>query len=127
MSLLNNLLLVCSAFVRRLVVLFEDNSQNIMHESLTLFEDVVKNPIFSNTPLFLFLNKKDLFEVTIKTHPLSKCFPDYEGAEGDMGTALDFIKSKFAAVVEKHSPGKVLHTHVIGKHAVSYLPSAYDL
>jgi hypothetical protein len=33
-----------------------------MHESLQLFEDIVKNPIFANTPIFVFLNKKDLFE-----------------------------------------------------------------
>jgi G-protein alpha subunit len=43
-------------------VLFEDTTVNRMHESLQLFEDIVKNPIFANTPIFVFLNKKDLFE-----------------------------------------------------------------
>lgn len=43
-------------------VLFEDTTVNRMHESLQLFEEVVKNPIFANTPIFVFLNKKDLFE-----------------------------------------------------------------
>ena len=47
-------------------VLFEDSSVNRMHESLQLFGDVVKNPIFEGTPIFLFLNKKDLFEDMIK-------------------------------------------------------------
>jgi len=43
-------------------VLFEDNSVNRMRESLNLFAEVVKNPIFKSTPIFVFLNKKDLFE-----------------------------------------------------------------
>lgn len=46
---------------------------NRMHESLTLFSEVAGNPIFEKTPMFVFLNKKDLFEDMIATkvmHPL---------------------------------------------------------
>ena len=39
-------------------VLFEDNTVNRMAESLNLFEEVVKNPLFQKTPFFVFLNKK---------------------------------------------------------------------
>lgn len=94
-------------------VLFEDQTENIMHESLRLFEDVVKNPLFRDTPLFVFLNKKDLFEDLIKKSPLKNCFPDYEGPENEMMPALEFIKMKFNQVVEKHTPGKPLVIHVI--------------
>jgi len=48
-------------------VLFEDSSVNRMHESLGLFGEVVSNPVFESTPIFMFLNKKDLFEDMIKT------------------------------------------------------------
>lgn len=50
-----------------------------MHEGLQLFEDVVGNPVFQDTPIFVFLNKKDLFEQMMKEDgvPLSRCFPDY--------------------------------------------------
>lgn len=49
-----------------------------MHEGLQLFEEVVQNPIFQNTPIFVFLNKKDLFEQMMKEGvPLTRCFPDY--------------------------------------------------
>ncbi|CAN0316847.1 unnamed protein product, partial [Laminaria digitata] len=49
-----------------------------MHEGLQLFDEVVQNPIFQNTPIFVFLNKKDLFEQMIREgKPLSRCFPDY--------------------------------------------------
>lgn len=50
-----------------------------MHEGLQLFEEVVQNPIFHNTPMFVFLNKKDLFEQMMRGDgvPLTRCFPDY--------------------------------------------------
>jgi hypothetical protein len=47
-------------------VLFEDANVNRMHESLNLFGEVTKNPAFEKTPLFVFLNKKDLFESSIR-------------------------------------------------------------
>jgi signal recognition particle receptor subunit beta len=47
-------------------VLFEDANVNRMHESLNLFGEVTKNPAFEKTPLFVFLNKKDLFEQYIR-------------------------------------------------------------
>jgi len=51
----------------RYQVLFEDNSVNRMQESLELFTEVAGNPIFAKTPIFVFLNKKDLFEEMIVT------------------------------------------------------------
>lgn len=47
-------------------VLFEDNTVNRMAESLNLFEEVVKNPLFQKTPFFVFLNKKVHFIVCRK-------------------------------------------------------------
>ena len=93
-------------------VLFEDSSVNRMHESLSLFKDVVSNPIFESTPIFMFLNKKDLFEDMIKETSLKTCFDDYTGPEGEALPALDHIKSKYAAVMERHCPGKDFPIHV---------------
>lgn len=94
-------------------VLFEDSSENIMHESLKLFEDVAKNPIFKNTPFFIFLNKKDLFEEYIKTYPLKKCFPEYDGPEGEMNPALEYVQKQFRDVMEKCVPGKQVPISII--------------
>merc|ERR1712146_171508 len=47
-------------------VLFEDQTQNRMQESLNLFREVCSNPIFAKTPIYVYLNKKDLFETHIK-------------------------------------------------------------
>ena len=38
-----------------------------MKESLALFEEIMKMKVFAKTPIFVFLNKKDLFEEMI-TH-----------------------------------------------------------
>ena len=40
-------------------VLFEDTTSNRMKESLSLFEDILKMQVFKDTPIFVFLNKKD--------------------------------------------------------------------
>ena len=87
-------------------VLFEDSTVNRMHESLSLFGEVVSNQIFESTPIFMFLNKKDLFEDMIKKTSLKTCFPDYNGEEGQALPALEHIKNKYTAVMEKHCPGK---------------------
>jgi hypothetical protein len=60
-------------------VMFEDANHNRMHEALNLFQQIANNPVFLKTPIFLFLNKKDLFEKMIQETDLSKCFPEYSG------------------------------------------------
>jgi len=94
-------------------VLFEDSSENIMRESLKLFEEVVKNPLFKNTPIFVFLNKKDLFEELIKVHSLKKCFPEYTGPDEDMNAALEYIQQKFRTIMEEAVPHKPLPINII--------------
>lgn len=92
-------------------VLFEDERVNRMHESLKLFEDILKNKMFKDIPIFLFLNKKDLFESMISMYPLNKCFPDYDGPDGDARMALQFIEDKFRDVAVLAN--KEIRIHVI--------------
>ena len=49
----------------------------------------------------------------IKKAPLKKCFPDYNGPEGEMNPALEFIQQKFRDVLHQHVPGKALPIHII--------------
>jgi len=84
-----------------------------MKESLALFAEVVKNPLFKNTPIFVFLNKKDLFEEMIPKYPLKNCFPEYEGPPGEVMPALDFIKSKYLQIMQENLPGKPIYIQVI--------------
>jgi hypothetical protein len=83
-------------------VLFEDATTNRMMESLALFEEVLKMPVFAKTPIFVFLNKKDLFENMITRHPLSTCFPEYDGPECEQLPALNYIEKKYTEVYRKY-------------------------
>jgi GTPase SAR1 family protein len=94
-------------------VLFEDTSVNRMQESLKLFQAVAGNPIFQNVPIFLFLNKKDLFESMIRKTSLRVCFPDYTGPDNDVHAALQFVEGKFHDVMNGVTPGKKLYVHVV--------------
>eukprot|EP01099_Mayorella_cantabrigiensis_P008389 TRINITY_DN7891_c0_g1_i1.p1 TRINITY_DN7891_c0_g1~~TRINITY_DN7891_c0_g1_i1.p1 ORF type:complete len:365 (-),score=100.02 TRINITY_DN7891_c0_g1_i1:270-1364(-) len=75
--------------------MFEDPEKNQMHDSLELFQSVVNNPMFKDTPIFLFLNKKDLFEEMIRTTDLKVCFPHYTGGGSDVTAALEFLTNEF--------------------------------
>jgi GTPase SAR1 family protein len=75
-------------------VLFEDTSQNRMTESLELLNQISHRPIFLETPLYVFLNKKDLFEGMLSKAPLKNRFPDYAGGANVL-EALTYIESEF--------------------------------
>jgi len=81
--------------------------KNRMEESLELFETIVNNQWFVNTPMMLFFNKRDLFEAKIIVKPLSLCFTDYNG-ENTYEAAKLYIAQKFEAL--KNSP-KTIYTH----------------
>lgn len=76
------------------MVLYEDEKKNRLQESLELFKDTVQKDIFKKTPIFLFLNKKDLFEEKIRSFDLGNCFPDYKGGK-DLQSALEFVSQQF--------------------------------
>jgi len=90
-------------------VLFEDSTKNRMHESLELFNKVTYNKIFENTPIFLFLNKKDLFEQMIREVDMSVAFPEYKGGK-DLSNALEFIQTQFKRQLP---PKKEVHIQVV--------------
>lgn len=79
-------------------VLFEDSSMNRMHEAKSLFKATVNNQMFRDTPVFLFLNKKDLFEEMIQETDLNCCFPDYEGGL-NVQSALKHVEKEFVQEV----------------------------
>jgi len=105
----------CLVFVVSLAgynqVMFEDANHNRMHEQLNLFQQIANNPVFSGTPIFLFLNKKDLFETMIHETDLSKCFPEYKGGK-DVTAALNFIQLEFEKRIDDNGK-KRLHVHCV--------------
>eukprot|EP00041_Stephanoeca_diplocostata_P013122 m.227126 g.227126 ORF g.227126 m.227126 type:complete len:355 (-) comp19222_c0_seq1:135-1199(-) len=89
--------------------LFEDQQTNRVHESLTLFDAICNNKFFTNTSMILFLNKVDLFEQKIQTHPLVDYFPEYNGPSGDALKAREFILQMFLKL--NKNPSKKIYHH----------------
>lgn len=80
-----------------------------MRESLEVFEKVVNTRFVENLPVFLLLNKADLFERRTAHVPVSEYFPDYDGAV-DHSKACRYFADRFADL-DHRSPGK-LHCYV---------------
>jgi len=103
-------------------VLFEDNSKNRMEEALELFQKVVHNKIFEKTPVFLFLNKKDLFEQQLLAGDLKKKFPDYEGGSA-LRPALEYFLNAFKS---RMPAGKVLMHDFVSARVKSDIRGAFN-
>lgn len=60
--------------------MFENHEKNKMHDSLECLKKICNNPIFLKTPIYLFFNKRDLFDKKINMgNNLKECFPEYNG------------------------------------------------
>jgi len=103
-------------------VMFEDPTQNRMHEQLLLFGQIANSPQFEKTPIFVFLNKKDLFEQMMQKTPLKKCFPEYTGGN-DVQSALEFIQQQFSAKVQG---SKELHFEYVSARMKKDIKYAWD-
>jgi len=103
-------------------VLFEDASKNRMEEAMELFEKVTHNKLFEKTPVFLFLNKKDLFEQQIQVKDLKTKFPEYDGGK-NLRPALEFILQQFKA---RMPPGKPLIHEAVSARVKSDIRGAFN-
>lgn len=91
------LIIFCVALSEYDQVLLEENTQNRLEESLTLFDSVVNSRWFSRTSVVLFLNKIDVFASKLPYSPLEKYFPDYNGGD-NINKAVKYILWRFTQV-----------------------------
>ena len=82
-------------------VLFEDKAVNRMVESLSLFQSTFKDESFRHIPIFVFLNKKDLYESLLHEQNIDICFPDYTGT-ADIDSTIPFIQDEFTRRLPSH-------------------------
>jgi len=79
--------------------LFEDAKVNRLVEAINLFGDTCNSKWFINTPIILFLNKKDLFieKFKVRRVPLniSGHFPTAPEDQDDVEGALRWVKDQF--------------------------------
>jgi guanine nucleotide-binding protein G(i) subunit alpha len=80
---------------------YEDDITNRMLESLELFEDLLLENNFKETPILLLLNKLDIFTQKISKKDLSCVFPEYKGGN-DVEAAIEFIKQKYKGLVKEN-------------------------
>jgi len=75
-------------------LMFEDLSKNAMVDSLELFHKTVNDDHFRETPIILFLNKKDLFKMKIKEIPITACpfFDDFDVNHKNPNNYMDALK-----------------------------------
>ena len=101
-------------------VLYEDNTQNRMVESLNLFHEICSSKWFENTSIILFLNKRDLFEDKIKVKdirqpdpadPSRMLFDEYAGG-CDYDAGVEFIVQQYLSQNEKKDGSKEIYWHV---------------
>lgn len=111
--------------------MFEDTSVNRLRESLKLWRDIVGNPLFTHTPILLVLNKKDLLEKEIQTHPaaatamMQRLFPDYTGG-ADSAAAATFIQARFGdAFRELTPPEREFHSVIVSARVRSEVRHAF--
>jgi GTPase SAR1 family protein len=76
-------------------VIAEDGKTNRLQEALDLFEEIVNLKWFKQTPMILFLNKRDLFFRKLQRVPLQKHFPEFGKYKQDYKHACAFIRREF--------------------------------
>jgi len=92
-------------------VLFEDGATNRLSETLQLFNWVCTNQFFLNTPVLLFLNKRDLFEIKVaKPGYMAKFLDDYKG-DTDLEAATTYMMNKFLSVLSEEKR-KLVNVHI---------------
>eukprot|EP01084_Bolivina_argentea_P008682 16242_1 len=121
-----NAVIFVSALNHYCSVLFEDEAENAMKESLKLFEETVNSQWFpgKKTQWVMFLNKNDLFIQRLKIDkiPLTFCFDEYDGTNYDGNDeeqfdicyqeAVKFIQKKYLEKINDKNTRNMMTIHV---------------
>lgn len=81
-------------------VTFEEKDQNRMQEAASLFKKTMQNKVFKKTPVYLFLNKRDIFDEELQflepgDRGLKQCFPDYDGDLRSYEQCTSYVSQQF--------------------------------
>ena len=110
-------------------VLFEDKYKNRLEEAIGLFEEICNSRWFSNVPIMLFLNKKDLFEKKFLEQKvplnISGLFPTAPEQNNDMEAAIGWITEQFVA--KRKLVTKDIYTYVTTATDSGNVRAVFDL
>lgn len=85
-------IVACSEYDQMLV---EESDCNRMLESTALFEQIINYHWFRDTSFILFLNKRDLLDIKVKTSNIKDYFPKYTGDSKDPEAVAEFIATMY--------------------------------
>lgn len=93
-------------------MMFEDETQNRMVDTLCLFDSICNSRWFQKTAMILFLNKRDLFAKKIVKKDISTVseWSDYAGHPHDYDDGIKYFLQKFLQKNQQKS--KNIYTHV---------------
>merc|ERR1719240_141708 len=93
-------------------MLYEDEMQNRMVDTLHLFDDICNNRFFQQTAMILYLNKRDLFEKKIATKNIADvpAFDDYAGTPHSYEDGVQYFLEKF--LQQNRQENKDIYHHV---------------
>ncbi|XP_039550896.1 guanine nucleotide-binding protein subunit alpha-11-like isoform X1 [Pimephales promelas] len=94
-------------------LLEENNKDNRMQESLSLFYTAIHSKWFANSSVILFLNKKDILAEKIQFSDLKTYFPKFKGKRRDVQDAMDFIRGLYIqnAISYETKKSKKMYSH----------------
>lgn len=116
-------IIFCAALNEYDMKLEEDSTVNRMQESLKLFGDIINNMWFEQTPIILFLNKRDLFQEKIAKVDLNVCFPMYNGG-CNYDAASVYIKKKY--MEKNRSKNRKIFDHITCATDTSNIRSIFE-
>jgi len=94
--------------IRDDMCLLSDAYVSSISVELEVFEDLCNSRWFHETPIFLFLNKCDIFKEKIERAPLRDIFPSYTG-KTNFEEGIEFIKEEFLR--RNRDPRKLIYVY----------------
>ena len=93
-------------------MMFEDETQNRMVDTLHLFDSICNSRWFQKTAMILFLNKRDLFEKKITKRGIQDVtdWRDYHGKANSYDDGVSYFLQKF--LEKNHKKNKDIYPHV---------------
>uniref|UniRef100_A0A8C1ZZN5 Uncharacterized protein n=1 Tax=Cyprinus carpio TaxID=7962 RepID=A0A8C1ZZN5_CYPCA len=76
-------------------LLEENNKDNRMEESLSLFYMTIHSPWFTDSSVIIFLNKMDILAEKIQFSDLKTYYPEFNGKRRDILDAMVFIRNLY--------------------------------
>ena len=73
---------------------FDDDKVKRTEKSINIFKKFINSPTFSQKPIFLVLNKTDVFEKKLKYFPekFKETYPKYDGSLNDVQSCIEHVK-----------------------------------